>query len=160
MTKSKLIATPGKPEVISAYVFDAPRELVFKTYYDPRLIPEWWGPSYLTTFVEKLELKAGGLWRFIQRDSKGNEHGFHGVFHEVIPSEKVVSTFEYEGTPGHVLLSATRFEVEGGQTVINDQSVFQSVEDRDGMFNEGMEDGSDESMERFEELLKKLSGGK
>jgi uncharacterized protein YndB with AHSA1/START domain len=71
----------------------------------------------------------------------------------------VISTFEYEGTPGHVLLETVTFKEEDGKTKMIDTSVFQSVEDRDGMLKTGMEEGSSESMERFTELLVKVVRG-
>ena len=42
-------------------VFDAPRELVWKTWTDPKLLPRWYGPR-VETIVHRLELKPGGLW--------------------------------------------------------------------------------------------------
>jgi uncharacterized protein YndB with AHSA1/START domain len=133
--------------------FDAPRELVFKTMNDPALIPQWWGPSYLTTTVEEMDVRPGGKWRYVQRAPDGGEHAFHGVYHEIKAPERVVCTFEYEGTPGHVLLETIRLEEADGKTKMIDQSVFQSVEDRDGMVQAGMESGATEMMDRLEGLL-------
>jgi len=157
VTKTELIAEPGKQEIRSTRIYDAPRELVFNVYTDPKHIPQWWGPRRLTTIVEKMEVKAGGLWRFIQRDENGNEFAFHGVYHSVTPLEQVVGTFEFEGTPGHVLMETSRFEaLPDGKTKLIATMVFQSIEDRDGMVNSGMEEGLLESDERIAELLVKL----
>jgi uncharacterized protein YndB with AHSA1/START domain len=157
MTKNSFSADPGKQEVVSMVVFNAPRALVFKACTDPALIPKWWGPRYLTTIIDRLELKPGGLWRFVQHDADGNEYAFHGVYHEVAAPERLVYTFEFEGTPGHVLLTTGTFEsLPDGKTKVTEKSVFQSVEDRDGMLNTGMEKGATESMERLAELLAKV----
>ena len=51
----------------------------------------------------------GGRWRFLNIDSDDNEYGFHGVFHEITPGERIVQTFEFEGAPGHVSLETLRF---------------------------------------------------
>jgi uncharacterized protein YndB with AHSA1/START domain len=155
MRKNNLTAEPGKQEIIITEEFSAPCDLVFKIYTDPILIPEWWGPGYLTTTVEKMDVKPGGQWRFIQRAPDGQVHAFHGVYHEVVPAKKLVQTFEYEGMPGHVILETLTFEDQDGKTKLTDQSVFQSVEDRDGMLNSGMQEGSDESMDRLVEILNK-----
>src|SRR5512142_1623111 len=153
MSKLNMIAEPGKQEIIITRVFDAPRELVFKMMTDPKLIPQWWGPKYLTTTVDRMDVKPGGSWRFVQRDANGNEYGFHGVYHEVEPSKRLVYTFEFEGVAGHVALETVRYEEFEGKTKITDQAVFQSVEDRDGMLNSGMESGASESNDRLAELL-------
>jgi uncharacterized protein YndB with AHSA1/START domain len=155
MTKTNLIAEPGKQELIITRVFDAPRELVFKTYTDPKLLPEWWGPKGVTTTVDKMDVRFVGIWRFVQRDTNGNEYAFHGVYHEVTAPERLVYTFEFEGMPGHVLLETITFEEFEGKTKLTDQAVFQTVEDRDGMLQSGMEEGAAESMDRFAELLAK-----
>ena len=139
--------------IILQYHFDTSPERLFKTYTDPRLIPEWWGPSGLTTEVEKMDVRPGGSWRYIQHDGDGNEFAFHGVYQEVLPSERLVFTFEYEGTPGHSLLEALTFEGQNGKTKLIDKMLFQSVEDRDGMLSSGVEEGATETMQRLAELL-------
>ena len=58
MTKSNLIAEPGTHEIIMSRVFDAPRDLVFSTITNPALIPQWWGPKYLTTAVDQMEVRV------------------------------------------------------------------------------------------------------
>ena len=153
MPKTNLIAEPRKQEIVVTRVFDAPRARVFKTMTDPALIPDWWGPKYLTTTVEQMDVRPGGVWRFVQRDADGNTYAFHGVYHEVVPPERLVYTFEFEGTPGHVLLETVTFEEQNGQTKVTDQSVFQSVKDRDGMLQSGMEQGAAESEDRLAALL-------
>jgi uncharacterized protein YndB with AHSA1/START domain len=45
--------------------FDAPPRLVFQGYTDPNVIPHWWGPRIFTTTVDKMDVKPGGLWRFV-----------------------------------------------------------------------------------------------
>jgi uncharacterized protein YndB with AHSA1/START domain len=133
-------------------VFDAPRELVFKAYTDPNLIPKWWGPRRYTTTVDKMDVKVGGAWRFVQRDA-GHEYAFNGEYREIAPPERLSYTFEFEGLPGHVLLETVTFEERDGQTKVTVTSRFQSAEDRDGMLHSGMEQGANESQDRLAELL-------
>ncbi|MGZ4948491.1 MAG: SRPBCC domain-containing protein, partial [Halobacteriota archaeon] len=84
---------------------------------------------------------------------------FHGVNHEVLPPERIIDTFEFEGLPetGHVILQRATFEeLPDDRTRLTSQSVFLSVEGRDGMLQSGMEQGINESYERLDELLEKL----
>jgi uncharacterized protein YndB with AHSA1/START domain len=155
MNKTIVIAEPGKQELTITRTFDAPRELVFKACTDPNLIPQWWGPRYLTTTIDKMDAKPGGSWRFVQRDAEGHEFAFHGVYHEVRRPERTVETFEFEGVAGHVVLESANLEDLGGKTRLTIHSVYQSVEDRDGMIASGMEKGLAESHDRLEELLAK-----
>ncbi len=156
MSKLNLIAEPGQLDIRMSRDFNAPRELVFKACTDPALLAQWWGQKSTTTTVDKLEPRMGGLWRFIERDADGQEYAFRGVFHEVTPPERLVYTFEFEPMPGHILLETIEFEEHDGKTRVIDTSVFQSVEDRDGMIASGMEGGAEESWDQLEELLKGL----
>jgi uncharacterized protein YndB with AHSA1/START domain len=155
--KITVIAEPGKQECFITREFDAPRELVFQAFTDPELVPQWWGPRRLSTLVDKMDAKAGGQWRFLNRDPQGNEYAFHGVYHEVRAPERLIDTFEFEGLPeaGHVCLETLTLEaLPGDRTRLTTQSVFQSVADRDGMLQSGMEEGLNDSYERLAELLK------
>jgi len=157
--QTKIIAEPGKQEILITREFDASRELVFKAFTDPKLIPQWWGPRYLSTEVDQMDVRPGGQWRFINRDAQGNEYAFHGVYHEVLAPQRVIDTFEFEGLPeaGHVTLETLRLEeLPGGKTRLITQSVFQTVADRDGMLQGGMQEGVNDTYDRLAELLRKL----
>ena len=156
--ETKITSVPGKQEIVITREFDAPRELVFKACTDPKLIPQWWGPRSLSTEVDKMDVRPGGQWRFLNRDAEGNAFAFHGVYHEVLAPERIIDTFEFEGLPetGHVTLETMKLEaLPGGRTRLNTQSVFQSVADRDGMLQSGMEEGVNDTYDRLAELLKK-----
>jgi uncharacterized protein YndB with AHSA1/START domain len=156
VNKTKIIAEPGKQEIFIVRELDAHRELVFEAFTDPKFYGQWLGPRRLTTKFEKLELKNGGSYRFINEDEKGNKFAFHGVYHEVIAPERIIGTFEFEGLPekGHISLEITKFEeLPGGRTKLTAQDVFMSVADRDGMIQSGMEEGVNDSYDRLEELL-------
>ena len=154
MKNYHLTAEPGSFEVRTLREFDAPRQRVFDAHLDPQAIPRWWGPAYLTTSVDVLEPHVGGRWRFLQKDPSGSQHNFHGVFHAVESGKRLIQTFEYEGTPGHVILETADFEaLPGGRTRLTISSVFQSVADRDAMIAAGMESGDSESADRLAAYL-------
>ena len=100
-----------------------------------------------------MEVRIGGIWRYIQRDEDGNEYAFRGVYHDIAAPERLVYTFEFEGMPGHVVLETVTLTEQNGKTIMTDTSLFQSVDARDGMIESGMEQGSSESWERLEALL-------
>jgi len=156
--KTKVTAEPNRHDILITREFDAPRELVFKTFTDPELYVQWLGPRHLKMSLEKFEPKSGGSWRYIHKDEKGHEFGFHGVNHEVTFPERIIGTFEFEGLPerGHVSLETVRFEeLPGRRTRITNLTVFQTVADRDGMLKSGMEKGLGESFERLDGILEK-----
>jgi uncharacterized protein YndB with AHSA1/START domain len=151
--QAAIVTKPAEREIGSERVFDAPRERVFAAFTDPQLIPQWWGPHGVTTIVDRMDVRAGGDWRFVCRNSDGSEQAFRGTYREITPPERIVNTFEWEGMPGHVCVETTTFEDLGGRTKLTTNTLFHTVEERDGMLEAGMETGLNESYERLDELL-------
>src|SRR5574340_136111 len=149
-----LKAEPGKQDITITYELHAPAARVFRAMTEAMSLTQWWGPRKYDTIVDKLEPRTGGQWRFINVAADGGEHGFHGVFHLVEAPHRLIQTFEYEGAPGHVSLESMTLEERAGKTFLTAHSVFQSVEDRQGMMADGgMEEGARETYARLEELL-------
>lgn len=153
--KTIITVEPGKQELFITREFDAPRELVFKAYTDANLLGQWLGPRNLTTRFEVFEPVSGGKYRYVSTDEQGNAYAFHGTFHE-ISLERMIQTFEFEGLPekGHVALDTLRLEeLPGGRTRVHVHSVYQSVADRDGMVQSGMEYGVNDGYARLDDML-------
>ena len=153
---TKIIAEAGKQELFIIREFEAPRELVFKAFTDEQLLLQWVGPKEMKMRYEKFEPHEGGSYRYIQTLPGGMEFGFHGVCHEFTSPERLIQTFEFEGLPekGHVVMETTKFEsLPKRRTKVTVQSVFQSVTDRDGMIQSGMERGVVDSHERLDEVI-------
>jgi uncharacterized protein YndB with AHSA1/START domain len=151
-----MVLLPAEREIQLVRVVDAPRELVFKIYTDPQSIPHWWGPRSVTTSVDQMDVRPGGRWRYVQRNPDGSQTGFRGEYREIAPPDRLVATFEWEGMPGHISLETTRFEEHGGGTRIVATTQFDSVDDRDGMLQYGMEEGAAELWDRLEEHARTL----
>ena len=151
--KVTVTAEPGKQEIFMTREFDAPRELVFKAHIDPQLYVQWLGPHGYEMILETFEPVSGGKYRYIHKDNAGNEFSFHGTFH-AMSLDSMIQTFEFEGYPGHVSLDCmTLEELPGNRTKATIHSVFQSVSDRDGMIQNGMETGVREGYERLDDIL-------
>jgi uncharacterized protein YndB with AHSA1/START domain len=156
LAKTLVAIDTNRYEILASRLFDAPRELVFKIHTDPELIPQWYGPRKYTTVIDKLDLRPGGVWRFIQNDNEGNEYVFHGVYRVITPPERLVYTFEYEGMPGHPMLETITFDEYDGKTRVTALDRFYNLEDLHGMAQSGMESGLNEAYERADELLAAL----
>jgi uncharacterized protein YndB with AHSA1/START domain len=153
------LTTPSDLEVVASRVFDAPRDLVFRAYTDPTLVPRWWSPKRHTTVVDKMDVRVGGAWRFVIQDATGAEIAtFSGEYREIVAPERIVRTENFEPMgPGHEVLDTVVFhELEGGRTQMTETMLFRSVEDRDGMLQSGMESGFAESLRLLDALLDEL----
>jgi uncharacterized protein YndB with AHSA1/START domain len=148
-----ITAPAGMPFIDIVREFDAPKDAVRRAYLDRDLIVQWLGPRGYEMELIEWNGETGGRWQYTHRDPEGNSYGFSGVFHSVTDDE-LVQTFEFDGWPGHVSLESVTFEDLGdGRTRIRNHSAYQSVEDRDGMVESGMERGINEGYERLDELL-------
>ncbi len=158
MGTTRITADPGLPFIDMERDFAAPRELLYRAHTDPELLIRWLGPNKYRMTVDRFDVRDGGTWRYVHADDE-HEHGFHGVFHGAPSMDGIVQTFEYEGYPGHVSLERLTFEDVPGGTRIQIRSVFQSVEDRDGMIESGMETGLNEGYARLDDLVDRLAKG-
>jgi uncharacterized protein YndB with AHSA1/START domain len=151
------VTLPSEREIVMTRTFDAPRALVFEAFSKPEHISHWWGPAGATMPVCDMDFRPGGKWRYVTHEADGNDYGFHGEFREIVPPERIVWTFEFEGMPGHVSVETMAFNERDGKTTITTTTLFDSVEDRDGMLQSGMETGAAESYNRLEAYLKSLA---
>jgi uncharacterized protein YndB with AHSA1/START domain len=152
------VTTRSDREIVMTRVFDAPRDLVFEAHTSCEHMSNWWGPRKYEVASCEIDFRPGGTWRIVHRGPEGEEHGFHGEFREIGRPERIVWTFEYEGMPGHVSVETLALEEHDGKTTLTATSVFDTVEDRDGMLESGMESGVIETYERLDEYLEALKG--
>lgn len=157
MSDLKVVAEPGRQDILITRTFDAPRELVWRALTEPELVARWFGLDETTTEVDPTEVRTGTPWRIVEKTGSGEAYGFRGVHHDVQAPERVVRTFEFEGMPGHVSLETLTLEEADGRTEYRAVALFQSVEDRDGMVASGMETGLEQSLDNLEKVVRSLS---
>jgi len=151
-TVKATVTTPKDREIRIERIFNASRDRVWKAMTDPELVAEWWGRGNKLV-IEKLEVKRGGHWRFVEHSAEG-VHGFEGRFREVTPPERVVQTFEWDGMPGYVIVNTMTLEDLGdGRTKMVTTSLFHTTEERDGFLQSGMEGGMNQSYEALDRVL-------
>lgn len=149
--KTKIHAEDGKQEITITRNFDLPLELLFKAYAEADLIEQWMG-----TKVLKLENKKHGSYHFETTDPRGNKYNFNGAIHEFVANQKIVRTFEFEGTLMGVQLEVITFENAGtGSSSLIVHSIYESVEKRDAQLKMPFAFGLNMAHNRLEELLSK-----
>jgi uncharacterized protein YndB with AHSA1/START domain len=157
--KQLTVTTPSDREIVMTRVFDAPRDLVFEALSSCKHMSQWWGPRKYEVTSCEMDFRPGGAWRIVHRGLDGEIPGFRGEFREIVRPERIVWTFEWEGMPGHVSVDTLTLEEQDGKTALTSTSVFDSVQDRDGMLQSGMEEGAAETYDRLDEYLEVLKGG-
>ena len=154
--RKAVVTAPGEREVRIERIFNAPRERVWKAMTEPALIAQWWGRGNRLD-VETFELRRGGHWRFVEHSDHG-DHGFEGRFREIVPPERIVQTFEWDGMPAHPAVETMTLEDLGdGRTKLVTVSMFMVADERDGMLASGMETGVNLSYEALDRVLAKMT---
>jgi uncharacterized protein YndB with AHSA1/START domain len=156
MATTQITAEPAVPQLVVTSEFAAPRNLLFRAYTDPELLAQWLEPRGLTMTIDHLDPRHGGTWRFIGSDADGSKYSFRGVFHGTPSSDRIVQTIEFEDAPGHVCLETVTFTEREGTTLLTQNTIYQSVQDRDRVLLYDNAEDIHESIERLEQLLARL----
>jgi uncharacterized protein YndB with AHSA1/START domain len=151
------LSTPSDREILMTREFDAPRDLVFEAHTSCEHLKNWWGPRKYEIASCEVDFRPGGKWRVVHRGPEGSEDEFYGEYRDIVRPEKIVWTFEWGGMPGHVSVETLTLEERDGKTTLTATSVYDSVEDRDGMLQTGMETGAAETWDRLEDYLEVLA---
>jgi uncharacterized protein YndB with AHSA1/START domain len=154
---SAVVSLPSDTEILITRDFDAPRHLVFRAWTTPELIRRWWsGDRGEVTSIE-VDLRPGGRWRYVMIANAGFEVAFRGEYHEIVPSERIVSTEIFEPMPDAGALTTTTFEEKDARTRVSILVQHRNKENRDAHVASGMEDGLQEALNYLEQVARSLS---
>ncbi len=150
---------PAEPVLVITRVFDAPRDLVFKAWTDPKHVAQWWGPNGFTNPVCELDVRPGGAIRIDMRGPDGVVYPMQGVFYEIVEPERLVFTSsaleDEKGNPQLVVRTTVTFAEHNGKTKLTLQAVVVKSEPAAAGALAGMEQGWSESLGRLAAHLSK-----
>ncbi len=153
---SAKVTLPSDTEILITREFDAPRDLVYTAWTTPELVKQWWSGKRGEMQLAEIDLRVGGMWRYVMTAQGGFEVAFHGEYREIVPNERIVTTEVFEGMPpsdeGDVLNVVTFTEVDG-RTTLELLAVAPNQAIRDAIVDSGMEGGMQEQMDLLDELL-------
>jgi uncharacterized protein YndB with AHSA1/START domain len=125
------VTQPSDREIVFTRSFDAPRELVFEVWTRREHLAHWWGPNGFTITTHEMDVRPGGLWRFVMHGPDGVDYPNRIVFSEVVKPERLVYDHAgEEGAPANFTVTAT-FGQEGSSTRLTMRMVFPTAEERD-----------------------------
>ena len=134
--ESNISPTPTDLSITLTRVFQAPRSLVFEAWTKKEHLDKWCAPRGFTISSSSGDFRVGGTWRTLMIAPDGEKYPLRGVYKEIIPNELLVMTHVWEeddGTPEHETVVTVHFADEGtGTKVTLEQSIFKSVESREG----------------------------
>ena len=156
------LTLPTDEQILITREFDAPKHLVYKAWSTPELVKRWWHANRGKVTVVEIDLRVGGAWRYVMVADEGFEVGFHGVYREIVPDERIVSTEIYEGLPEGVseeeaaTVNTATFTETDGRTTVTLLVQATSKVSRDAIIDSGMESGLQDALDLLEQTAKSL----
>jgi len=150
------IEQPSDREVVFSRVFDAPRELLWTAWSEPRHLHRWFGPTGYTTTTHEFVFAPGGTWRFVMHGPDGTDTPNTIVFRELDPPSRLVYENSWE-RPGLRLdfTVAVSFVTEDGGTRLSIHFTFTDAEAlRIATEQYGVREGGVQTLDRFEEYVR------
>jgi len=148
----------GDRELVVTRTFDAPRSLVFQAWTTPKYLQRWMlGPEGWSMPICEIDLRPGGAWHFVWRKTDGMEMEMRGVYKEVKPPERMVSTESWGGPWPETVNTLVLTETDG-ITTMTLTILYVSKEARDEALKTGMTKGMELSFQRLEKVLASVVG--
>jgi uncharacterized protein YndB with AHSA1/START domain len=160
---SAVVTLPSDTEILITREFEAPRHLVYKAWTTPELVKRWWHANRGTCTTTEIDLRVGGVWRWVMVTESGFEVAFHGEYREIVPNEKLVYTEVYEGAPPSsdgsedAALNTLTFVSDGTRTRVTNLVQTGSRATRDAIVNSGMEAGMQDAFDLLEQVAQSLA---
>lgn len=143
-------------------IFDAPRELVWKAWTEPKYVMQWWGPKGFTSLVCKIDFRVGGKFLCCMRTPDGQEFWNAGEYHEIVPYEKIVSSMYFSDSEGNKVnpeqYGIEHEAIEGAYDVVLFEDLGNGQTKLTFIGNESMESATESGqVEGWKEILDKIA---
>jgi uncharacterized protein YndB with AHSA1/START domain len=150
------VSLPTDDQILITREFDAPKELVYRTWTTPELVRRWWHAGRGEMTIAEIDLRVGGTWRYVMIAEGGFEVAFHGEYREIVPNERIVSTEVFEGMPDAEAVDTIEFGEADGRTTVTLLVQHKSREHRDAHVDSGMENGLQDALDLLEQVAQSL----
>lgn len=151
-SKRVAVTKPSERELMFTRTFDAPRELVFDVWTDPKHIEQWWGPLGFRTKSIAMDVRPGGEWTLVMHGPDGQVYNSRIVYSEVVRPERLVYKH------GELFQSTVTFEDQGGKTKLTMRMLFESGAQRDEIISRvHADEGGAQTLTRLGEHLASLA---
>ncbi|HXJ00555.1 MAG TPA: SRPBCC family protein [Micropepsaceae bacterium] len=151
--RNEAAASTADREIVATRIFDAPRELVWKAWTDPKHVALWWGPNGFKNTISEMDVRPGGVWRFIMHGPDGTDYANRVAFLEVVRPHRLVYIHGDERDPDQFRVTVI-FEEQDGKTKLTMRSVFRSAADLAYVVEKhGAIEGMNQTLGRLKEYL-------
>jgi uncharacterized protein YndB with AHSA1/START domain len=143
-------------ELAITRIFDIDRETMFEVWTNPEHIAHWFGPNGFTNTISEMDVRPGGVWRFVMHGPDGVDYPNKITYLEVVRPERLVYLHGDDEDPSRFEVTIT-FEEQDGQTKLSMRSLFRTAEELDFVVEKhGALEGMHQNMDRLDEWVSRL----
>ena len=151
-------ASTADREIVIERTVNAPRELVWQAWTEADQIRQWWGPNGFTTTIHAMDVRVGGVWRFIMHGPDGTDYPNKVVYREIVKPERLV----YDHTddrdpPSHQFQTTVTFAAQGRKTMVTLRALFANAEARAASVKFGAIEGGAQTLARLDQHVATMS---
>jgi uncharacterized protein YndB with AHSA1/START domain len=149
-------APASEREIVLSRTYDAPRTLVWQAWTRAEHMAHWWGPNGFTTTTSQMEVRPGGVWRFVMHAPDGTDYPNLAEYVEVVEPELLVYNHgdgENRERDFHVTVTFTE---EDGRTTVTSRMLMQTAEQRRQAVGFGAVELGKQTFARLVEHLKTM----
>lgn len=136
-------------EIVISRDYDAPRELIWKAWTQPKHVAQWWGPRGFTIPECHIDFRVGGTMRYVMRGPDGTDYPFVGVYNVIDEPHRIVMTGKIDPDSRQDLVTTVEFTESGGQTTVKIRQTVPVIEE----YARGQVQGWTETLERLAEFV-------
>jgi uncharacterized protein YndB with AHSA1/START domain len=155
----KADADTSDREMVITRVVDAPRELVFKAFTDPKHVVHWWGPNGFTNTIYEMDVRVGGLWRFMMHGPDGTDYPNWIRYTEILKPERLA--YDHGSDEANAVAEfrtvVTFDDMGGGKTKVTLRAIFDTVKGYTDAKEFGAVEGGNQTLGRLAEYLKTMA---
>jgi uncharacterized protein YndB with AHSA1/START domain len=158
MTGPTSTSSTADREIVTTRLIDAPRELVYAAFTDPKHVAHWFGPDGFVTTTRSMDVRPGGRWIFVMRGPDGTDWPNVVTYEEVTPPSRL-SYLHGDDKEPDMFHNTVTFDDQGGKTALTMRAVFKTAAAREFVVRErGAVEGGKQTLARLDAYVRTLRG--
>ena len=148
-------SSTAEREIYIERTFQAPRSLVWDAWTKPEHILHWWGPTGFTNTSHEMDVRPGGVWKFIMHGPDDTDFPNKIIFSAVDKPERLEFMHGDDIEGGNYFDVIVTFQESDGKTTLSMRMIFKTKEERDLVVEQyGAIEGNKQTMDKLEAYLK------
>lgn len=137
-------------------ILNAPIDIVWEAWSQPKHIIKWWNPKGSNTIIDTHEFKVGGKWKYTMLMPNGNPFIAEGVYINIVHHQLIRSTADFKPMTEGVEIESL-FKPKGDKTEFTFHIIHKTEDYKMQQERMGIQNGWGSVFSRLEEILLTLT---